>query len=236
MLLCGCSHGNLADPNALAAVLRFKAAYKPDFTAHLGDFLDTAAFRSGARGTEDESEPIQPDLVSGLVFLDKLAPNVILCGNHEARLYRLQHHSNAIVSKCAGDIIASIEAQARQSRAKLIPYSFKACYEFANVRLMHGEFYNENAIRDHAEAYAPQGGIVVTAHTHRAGHARGRRVDNPLGLNVGTLASVPCMEYAAHRRSTMSWSAGFVWGVHNGKTAQLWLQDNGQDRVWRLPS
>jgi hypothetical protein len=158
-----------------------------------------------------------------------------LCGNHEARLWRLRHHPNAIVSKCASDIVDAIDAQCRLLRAKLIPYTYKASFDFANARVIHGEFYNENAIRDHAEAYAPQGGIVVTSHTHRAGHARGRRHDNPLGLNVGTLAAIPNMDYAAHRRSTLSWSGGFVWGEYNERQAHLWLHDNAQENIWHLP-
>ena len=223
------------DKNAAAAILRFKAAYKPALTVHLGDFLDTAAFRTGAKGTKDEARKIKPDLNAGLVFLDSLAPNVVLCGNHEARLWSWATHHSAIVSDCAQGIIEAIEATCTKFKARLIPYSYKACYEFANVRAMHGEFFNENACRDHAEAYAPQGGIVVHAHTHRAGHARGRRADNPLGLCVGTLAAIPAMEYAAHRRSTLSWSAGFVYGEHNGKAARLQLFDNGQEQSWRLP-
>ena len=48
-LLCGCSHGQLASRSALNALLKFKADFRPHFTAHLGDFCDTTAWRSGAR-------------------------------------------------------------------------------------------------------------------------------------------------------------------------------------------
>ena len=92
----GCSHGALACPKALAAILKFKQSFKPDLTAHLGDAFDTTAFRSGARGTKDEAEPIDPDIASGLDFLEKLQPTVFLFGNHEDRLTSLASHPNAM--------------------------------------------------------------------------------------------------------------------------------------------
>ncbi len=51
----GCSHGHLADQSALATALKFKSAWKPDTVMHLGDFMDLAALRSGAKGTPDEN-------------------------------------------------------------------------------------------------------------------------------------------------------------------------------------
>jgi hypothetical protein len=95
--------------------------------------------------------------------------------------------------------------------------------------------YNEQCIRDHAETYAPQGGAVVFGHSHRAGMARGRRSDNPLGFNTGCGIDIEKAGYAHHRRSTLSWTHGFVWGSHNGKRSQLYLLDNGQNREWLLP-
>ena len=86
VLFYGCRHGHKADANASKALLQFRESFKPDFVADLGDFIDTAAFRAGARGDADEAEPVQPDLQSGLDFIEQMRPNVILCGNHEARL------------------------------------------------------------------------------------------------------------------------------------------------------
>lgn len=236
VLIYGCRHGHRADRAATKALLEFREKFKPQFVADLGDFIDTAAFRAGSKGDADEAEPIQPDLKSGLEFIEQMRPNVILCGNHEARLWRLAGHYNAIVAELAQRIIGDIQSTAKKLKATLIPYTYKAHYPLANCRLMHGEFFNESATRDHAEAYAPQGGIVVHAHTHRAGYARGRRADNPAAFCVGTLAAIPNMEYAAHRRSTLAWSGGFVYGETNGERCQLYLHDNGQEQLWRLPS
>ena len=216
-LAVGCSHGDLADQDALDAVLRFKKDFKPDFTVHLGDFLDTAALRSGAKGTGDEGRDLDADLCQGLLFLADLRPNLVLCGNHEARVWRLTDHPNAIVAKCAGDLQRSIRSTCKRLGAELVEY--RGIWEkrkIANYSLMHGYLYTENAARDHAEAH----GNVIFAHTHRAGMAIGRRDDDAMGLCVGTLADIPNMDYANTRRATLGWSQGFVWGEY----CDSWLQ------------
>lgn len=237
VLAVGCSHGIHADRKALEAVIKFREAFRPDTCIHLGDFCDTAAFRSGAKGSSDESSPIQPDVDGGLDFLEKLRPTLVLCGNHEDRLWRLAGSSNAIVQKCSKDVIKEIGQTCYKLRAELVEWN--GIYQGRTIggfRYMHGTFYSENATRDHAEAF----GNVVHAHTHRAAVAKGRRSDSPTGYCVGTLANMPAMEYAKARRATLSWSQGFVWGFYNeGKTggrSVLWLHEQPANQAeWVLP-
>lgn len=237
LLAVGCSHGHLADKTALDAVLRFKRRWKPHFTIHLGDFLDMTAFRAGAAGTNDESADPRPDVSSGLVFLDRLRPNVILCGNHEDRLWRLRNSQKAIIATLSDCIIREIETVAKGCKAKIVPYVYKQAFDLADIRFMHGALWNEQCVRDTAEAYAPPNGAVVFAHSHRAGMSRGRRSDGPLGFNTGTLIDIKQAEYAKVRRATLGWSQGFVWGVFNEERKQstLWLHDEGQRGQWHLP-
>lgn len=228
----GCSHGNLADKAALAAVLKFKAAWKPDTTAHLGDAFDLTAFRSGAKGTSDETERPKPDVDSGMDFIERLRPQLWLMGNHEDRVYRLRHHYNAIVSELATNICEDIETTAKAIKCEIVPWSFKQSRKVGNYSLLHGWFFNENCCRDHAEAF----GNCVFAHAHRAGIGKGRRSDNPTGICVGTLANIPNMDYAKARRSTLSWSAGIVWGEYTDSSAVMWLHEQPQGQPeWRLP-
>jgi predicted phosphodiesterase len=215
----------LADPEAIKSVLKFKERFKPDLVAHLGDFVDMSAFRAGARGTADESEPIEPDFDAGIKFLKQLRPQIVLCGNHEDRLWRMQAHHSAIISDLAERIVRDIRRECDAMKARLIPYDYKAHYLLADFRLMHGTFYNENACRDHAEAY----GNCIIAHTHKAGLARGRRVDNPLCVCVGTLSNVPNMDYAKNRRATLAWSNGLCFGMFDDKRCYPWLAEKSQD-------
>jgi hypothetical protein len=231
----GCSHGAYIDDVAANAILTFVGAFKPHCVVHLGDFCDMTAFRSQARGTADEAAPIHPDIERGLGFLEEIKANCVFCGNHEARLFKLADHYNSIVAELAGNVIREIEKTCHKLHAELIPYNILRGHRIiGGYRYLHGYFFNELAARDHAETF----GNCVFAHTHSVCEARGRRIDMPRALCVGTLARIPNLDYALQRRKTLSWSQGFVWGEYCDNESMLWLHDNGQNldsRTWRLP-
>lgn len=227
-MIVGCSHGSLASQRAIDAVLRFRDEFKPHFVAHLGDFLDTTAFRAHATNTPDEGANISEDIAAGLRFLIQLRPNVVLCGNHEDRLWRLRAHPKAIVAECAARIVSDIQQLCDRARIKLIPYAYEAHYQLGNYKLLHGVLFGENATRDHAEMF----GNCVHAHTHRPAVAQGRRADHPTAYCVGTLANIPAMDYAKTRRSTYGWGYGFVWGYYSNTQCVLQLWDNQQSDEW----
>ena len=164
----GCSHGDQIDPDARKAVLMFKERWKPDTTIHLGDFLDLAAFRSGAisdPNSSDRAASISDDLSAGIDFLHELRPQHILYGNHEARLYKLASSPNALAAHAATLTIQAIEKTAKELKAKLYPYHIRSFYELGGTKFLHGYMYNEQAIKHHAETY----GQCVLAHLHRVG-------------------------------------------------------------------
>ena len=233
LMAVGCSHGGLIDKESAQAVLKFKEIWKPEKTIHLGDFIDTAAFRAGAKGTKDESEPIGPDIDSGLSFLKALRPTLIFNGNHEARLWRLAQHHNAIIRELSGDLIMKIRTRAAICRAEYVEdWSIRSWRKIGNYKFGHGYLYSENFLRDTAEAH----GNCVVAHAHRCGSANGRRDDAATAFCVGTLANIPVMDYASARRSTLAWSAGFVWGEYTDDRAVIWLHRQPQgEKEWRLP-
>lgn len=228
----GCSHGGLADPKALDAVLRFRDKWKPDCVIHLGDAFDTTAFRSGAKGTSDESEPVRPDLDAGIQFLKSYRPNVLTCGNHEDRLWNLRSHPSAIVSELAMSIVTEIQTECERMKCKLIPYHFKQFHQLGDTKFFHGTLFNEMCCRDHAEAY----GNCVFAHAHRPGMAYGRRFDSPLGVCVGTLLDPARANYAKSRRATLGWGQGFAWGEYCDTRTVTWLHVQPQNQTeWVLP-
>lgn len=232
IMAVGCSHGVYADPKAIAAVLKFKQEFKPVTTVHLGDFCDTTAFRAGAAGGLDEAVPVQPDIDGGLDFLKALRPTLILCGNHEGRVWRLATHFNAIVSECAKSVVERIETRAKLLKAELIPYKgVWAGKTIGGYFYTHGSIYGENATRDMAEMH----GSVVHAHTHRCSVSKGRRSDSPTGYCVGTLTNTMDTSYAQARRSTLAWSQGFVFGEYLDDKSVLWLHDQPRNTEWRLP-
>ena len=139
----------------------------PHRTIHLGDFIDTAAFRNGAAGTSDETASLSSDLGHGLNFLKALEPTDVLIGNHEERLYTAMHHYNAIRSEAARWMVEDVRRTVRGLKA-----SFTETYDvnsswltLGDTKFLHGFMYNENAIRDHAEHF----GKCVIAHLHMVG-------------------------------------------------------------------
>lgn len=236
IMAVGCSHGKYADPTALDAVLTFRQRFKPHTVIHLGDAIDCTAFMSSHMGAA-RGDDVQPDVDSGLDFLRELRPNYFLLGNHEDRLERLACSKNELVSFCAVTVLSHIESFCNRNKCQTISYSGNdQCLMTGNVRWMHGTVYSENATRDHAESYATQGGVVVHAHTHRAGQATGRRHDAPIGFSVGTLTRRGALEYAKTRRATLGWSQGFVYGWVSENSSQIYLcQRQNTVEKWLLP-
>jgi len=212
-LIVGCSHGHLIDKGARAAVLKFRDEYKPHFIAHVGDFIDTACFRSGANGTSDEAEPVAPDISSGLDFLRELRPNVVLLGNHEARLWKLAEHYNAIVAELSQRIIHEIEDCCKKLKAPVIPYNIKQAYPLADYVLLHGISYAQNATYWHALRY----GNCVHAHTHRPAFEQADRHGGSKAFCVGTLIDIDRAGYAQQRSSTLRWGHALVFGEYDKK-------------------
>lgn len=232
-LFVGCSHGSHADPVAIDAVLRFRESYNPHAVIHLGDFTDMTAFRSGAKGTADQSAPVDPDVDAGLDFLEKLEVTTVMAGNHENRLWIARESNDAVVAHAASTIVQGIQTHCNKLKADLIPYTgIWQGKMLGNYRLMHGVFFSENASRDHAEAF----GNCIHAHTHRAAIAKGRRSDNPTAFCVGTLTRSSDASFAQTRKSTLAWSQGFVFGEFCDTHCQLWLHENQVEGNWKLPS
>jgi hypothetical protein len=96
-----------------------------------------------------------------------------------------------------------------ESGAKPVEYNNTKTLTLGNFKFFHGFMFSEQAVRDHAEAF----GNCVFAHTHRIGVAKGRRSDNPTGVCVGTLTTIPAMRYAKTNRSRLDYDgqADIVW-------------------------
>lgn len=231
-LALGCSHGHLADPEALKAVLAFKERYKPHTTIHLGDYVDTAAFRSGSHGTEDEAIDLEADTNKGCRFLRDLRPDILLNGNHDYRLWKNAHHWNAIRAEAARSLIGKIRGALPKNCNFVEHYNIRQSYVvLGDTKFLHGFMYNENAIRDHAEHF----GRCVFAHLHKVGQATGRRIDHSTGYCVGFLGMAELFDYALTRRSTAQWTQGFAWGEYNDQECTVNLCERLPGQQWHLP-
>lgn len=229
LIAVGCSHGIFASDIAVRHVLRFIADFAPGIRIHLGDFLDTTAFRAGAQGTIDETVDLDRDLVAGLGLLQQLGVTHVTLGNHDWRVWRYCEHQSAPVRKAARDIVDAIMRTARDLHCQVYEYhgvwNFVAgsrhALQIGDYVFGHGSLYGENATRDYAERF----GNVVHAHTHVPAVSAGRRADRPTAYGVGCLVRPEAMEYAAPRAATMRWGWGIVYGeLMGGKRPRLMLQ------------
>lgn len=222
LLVVGCSHGSCINPDIAEQVIKFRHRWKPNTVVHLGDFVDTACYRTGAAGSKDEYADPEYDAQCGMTFMRELGVTHLTMGNHDMRPYELRNHPKQMVAKAAEIVCRRLDEYFKRQKIKVMmnykitehPY-----FTFGNFKFMHGFMYGENAIRDHAESF----GNVVHAHTHRPGHATGRRSDDVEGFCVGTLSDIPNMDYAQRRRATLAWGHGLVFGEYNDTSAHLWL-------------
>lgn len=211
-MLVGCSHGQLALDEAIESVLKFKREFKPHFTAHLGDWCDTTAWRKGAHGTKDQNASVPDDVKAGLGFLKQLRPDMVFVGNHEDRIYAHLDDPNALVRAAAESVTSSMrQCIVKELKAKFVEdYDIQRSWRRMGPALIgHGWMFNESAIRDHAEYL---GCDCAIAHLHRDGVERARFVGGATGVCIGYLGDVQKFTYASRRKATAKWSNAFLWG------------------------
>jgi len=229
----GCSHGEFIDNDAREAVLTFKEAWKPETTLHLGDFVDLAALRSGAvsnPNSKDRAQSISDDLKAGITFLRELAPQHILYGNHEARLFQFAGGPNALAAHAAQEVLNDLGDVAKDLNARVYDYNIRSYAQLGDTKFLHGYLYNVQAIRDHAETW----GRCLIAHIHRTGEEQARNASGDTGYALGMLARFD-MDYAATRRATLAWKQGFAYGHYNDKHCTVNIVSRACGQPWMLP-
>lgn len=234
-LAVGCSHGTHISQEAREAVLAFRDRYKPDEVIHLGDAIDCTALRAGAMkdsNTGDHSVNLADDFSAGLAFIKELRPSIYMLGNHEHRIFALTNATNAVVAYAAERGVEEIEKVTKKLHCRVFPYDIeKGICVLGGTAFLHGFAFSENAVRDTVESL---GRPVIMAHIHRPEIQRGRVINGPVGICVGTLANIGAMEYARQRRATLRWGHGFAYGEYSSKGCVAWLATPTAGE-WRLP-
>ncbi len=229
----GCSHGDLADKSRLDEVMKFVSRFDPKIRFELGDVMDTAAFRHGAKGTKDEATPIDPDNIAAVDWIRRYRPTHLCWGNHDWRLVEWRGHHNATLAYAAGIVWNKLEDAAKEVGAKTIPYDIRKGWFFmGGYGWTHGYMYSENAVRDHAEM---AGVPLVMAHLHRPIQERGRTLEERPSFCVGTLGNLDKFQYARRRRAFTRWGAGIVFGEMCENDSRLWIASAKQGEELRFP-
>lgn len=223
ILVVGCSHGEFLNNTVAEELFKFKKEFRPDITVHLGDFLDTTAWRSGARGTADETKSPAGDFRAAQSFLGRLEPNLVFIGNHDHRPYTYIDHPNALISDLAAHCVCDIRELVRERlKAELVEgYDIRRSWRrIGNTLFGHGWMFSEMAVRDHAEM---MGENICIAHVHRLEQASGRSINAPSGISVGLIADIDQMSYASRRRATHRWRNGWAYGEVSDRDTTLFI-------------
>ena len=238
VMAVSCTHGLAIDPDAERAILDFRADFKPDVTLHLGDWMDTAAFMSG-KGSDSRTQSIRDDLAAGIDFLRAYEPNVVCCGNHDHRLWKDVNHHDQLRAEAARATVQSLETCISLLNARFVPYTgaldAAGWIKIGPIIFGHGVMYNEQAARDHAEAFAAYADHVVFGHTHRIMQQSGRTMRPTMGYSIGCACNKPMMEYAKGRRATMAWQHALLEGEIKGDDACLRIRPLGTDKPTPMP-
>lgn len=238
LMAVSCSHARYADKEAWKAVLSFKDRFKPSMTLHCGDFVDLTSLMSGAKGVS-EAEPLIPDIDTGLQHLRELRPQIVLCGNHEVRAFKLRSSPSAPVAYASHKIVEAMEQTCFKLKARLVPYDgVFQMVDIADIGFQHGVLFNEMAARDTAEAFCNSTRRkVVFGHTHKVSIQPARSLAGGTGYNIGCLTQRGGMDYANTRRATLAWTQAFLWGEYCEELNQssLHITQRNPNEQWRLP-
>lgn len=219
-----CSHGEIISASARYELLTFLEQFKPHTTLHLGDFIDTTAFRAG--GNHTESGNVSADIEAGFDFLKEFHSyathkRYTFCGNHEDRLWRLADDARPMVAELAQRLIMDIHKLGASIKSAVFEYRDGQMWRLlGNTLFGHGILFNEFAARDHAEML---GMSCVFGHTHKLVQSPARTRNQIIGYNVGWMGDRAKAEYAKGRRATSAWANGFAYGWYSDKTTKVTL-------------
>lgn len=203
----------MASPSAVNSLIKFRNEYKPDKCIHAGDFIDTSAWRAGARGGADEVANVADDVNAGLVLLERLQPDLVFNGNHEIRIWNHARKPNAIVAQAAvqtmnqlRDFIAG-DLKSEYVEDYVLDKSWR---RLGNFLVGHGFFHSTNAVKKHADVM----GNCMFVHLHRLEVARASRSDGPVAVCAGFLGDKDKFGYSDLWESRFRWGNGWVWGEY----------------------
>ena len=227
-------HGDMADADTCAALLRFKKEFDPHVTIFGGDAFDFRGLRKGAAAAE-QAESMRSDVDAGLRFLESFRPNYFLRGNHDERLWELAQYGQGITADYAQHGVKDITDKCAAMKCKILPYDKrKGVLKIGNVNFLHGFHCGVTATRMHALAYNE----CVHGHTHTIDVARVAGIDRRTARSVGCLCRLD-MPYNSRMPSSLRHAHGWAYGLIDSKTgaAQIFQAEKfGDKSEWLLPT
>ena len=222
----------MGDPKAVAALFKFIKLWKPELRIFAGDLFDFRPLRGGA--SEDEKrETMSADYTAGMDFLEQFAPQFMLRGNHDERLWWLRERNNGVASDHAASLILEFEKACKKLNCKILPYHKRhGVLRVGHLKVLHGFNAGIYATRQTALVY----GAALMGHTHTVDEHAIPGIERRVARSIGCLCRLD-MQYNERQPLSLRHAHGFAYGVLNKKSGDYFVwQAEEIGGQWLLPS
>ena len=229
VMVIGCSHGDMADAEAVTMAMKWCKHFKPHVRVHLGDAIDASPWRARA-SLSDKVKGFRTDLCASAELLAEYRPTHYLLGNHEDRIVR---DSESLVGVDAEIARAALDEaiEACGHSCKVYPYdSEKGVLRIDDTNLIHGYEHNKHAVYSSGLGYSR----VVMAHLHRVERIRIDQIGRPESRCIGCLCRLD-MRYSQAQRGKLRQDHGFAYGYRHKGRLFLWQAEKDRGE-WLFPS
>lgn len=237
------SHGDMADPEALAALFHYVREFKPDLVIAGGDQYDLRSLRRNA-SQKEQNEDMRADLDAGNKFmrdLAKAAPRnarkVWLPGNHEFRI------DAALETELSNRALTGLQqvkdemyGNARACGFKeILPYHAElGILSVGPGRWGHGYAFGAGSTIKQGLHYAPEGGFWMAGHDHTLAQINLAKFHGGVAFSAGCLCDILGQTYSGTRMMSSRWGNGFGAGIIDGNDYKVWLVHK-VGRRWCMP-
>jgi len=225
------THGDMIDPAARDAAIRFRDAFQPEVRIDGGDVFDFRALRRGASDTE-KAEATKGDVAAGESWLRDYAPTQMLWGNHDARILDAIQDTEGDKREYYKLLYNGIMDQLELIGCESFPYDIeRGVFKYGDTAFLHGYGASMHVAYQLSMEY----GNAVMGHVHQFQESPGRRLDRTVGRTCGCLCRLD-MGYNRRRTASLRWSQGFLYGW-KGDEGKLHMQSiRPIDGTWHIPT
>lgn len=224
-------HGNIQNEKVVSKFFDFCDKWNPSLRYLGGDLYNFGPLRRKA--TEDEKcEGMEQDYDDGTSFFTHFKPTAWVLGNHDQRLWDLEHNSHGDIRLLAGQLIKEIEGRAKEVKCEILPYDARrGVIRVGNWNLVHGFYVGAYAARRHAASYRN----CFFGHVHGFSQATTEDIDGSTAIGVGCLCEID-QEYNRNQPAKLRHANGWIYGIVSDKGDVHSWQAREIDGKFMLPS
>lgn len=222
------SHGNLQNDWITERFFEFLEIWKPHKRYHGGDLYNFAPLRGKATQSE-KCEDMDEDFKAGTAFFDRLRPHAWVLGNHDQRLWDLQHNAYGDIRMLASQLVDSIEHKAKKAGCEILPYDARlGVISIGNFRLVHGFYTGKYAAARHVAAF----NNCFFGHVHSFSEFANENIEPAKAVGIGCMCEID-QDYNRAMPAKLKHKNGWLYGIVNEDTGQVhyWTAQKDGDNL-----